>query len=130
MILEKQPILMNDAKKLALTSPYGRFKVGAVFARRRHVISMGVNQQKTHPLQAKFTARPDLQSWLHAEISGIAMAVVEELLGCDVYVARVTKDGNLANSRPCTGCQSALRHYGVARMFYYQEGEFHCEEVG
>jgi tRNA(Arg) A34 adenosine deaminase TadA len=38
--------------------------------------------------------------------------------GADVYVARVTRDGSWAMSRPCEGCQSALRARRVRRVYY------------
>ena len=38
--------------------------------------------------------------------------------GATVYVARVRKDGSLAMSRPCPGCERVLRSRKVMRVFY------------
>jgi tRNA(Arg) A34 adenosine deaminase TadA len=128
-ILDRPPKLFRDATKLALTSPYGRFKLGAIVARKRNILSMGTNRQRTHPLQKKFSYRPFLNDWLHAEIHAISLAYTGDLIDSDIYVSRITQDGNLANSRPCPGCLSALTHYGIQRMFYFQDGFYCCEEI-
>ncbi len=38
--------------------------------------------------------------------------------GAEVYVARVTRDGLWAMSRPCEGCEAALRARRVRRVYY------------
>ncbi len=38
--------------------------------------------------------------------------------GSVVYVVRLTKDGKLANSKPCVGCQNSMRARGVKKCFY------------
>jgi tRNA(Arg) A34 adenosine deaminase TadA len=123
------PYLMDAATKLAHTSPYGRFKLGAVIAQKRKVISMGTNRKKTHPLQDKYAYRPHLNSWCHAEIHAISLALAGDLVGSDVYVSRVLSNGSMANSRPCPGCESALKDYGIRRMFYWQNGNYYCEPL-
>jgi hypothetical protein len=35
-----------------------------------------------------------------------------------LYVVRINRKGEVANSRPCTGCQSLLRFLGVNNVFY------------
>jgi tRNA(Arg) A34 adenosine deaminase TadA len=128
-ILDRPPKLFRDATKLALTSPYGRFKLGAIIAKKRQIISMGTNRKKTHPIQARFSSRPFLNDWLHAETHSISLANAGDLIGSEIYVARITQDGTVANSRPCPGCLNALSHYGIQKMFYFQDGHYHKEEI-
>lgn len=39
-------------------------------------------------------------------------------VGATVYLARMTADGNMANSRPCDNCLRALKARGVKKIFY------------
>ena len=123
------PLLLNEAFKLAHTSPYGKFRLGAILAQRKSILSYGVNQKKSHPLQAKYTRRPHLQCWLHAEIHALSNARIGEVVNADCYVARVLQDGSWGNSRPCDGCMSALRDYGIKRTIYYCDGSFMRETI-
>jgi len=60
--------------------------------------------------------------WLHAEIDCIVKVVnrygTEALKDSELYVARVLKDGSLANSQPCEGCQRAIEAFQIKRVFY------------
>lgn len=123
------PPLIQVAGKLALTSTYGRFKLGAIIARKNKIISMGTNSRKTHPLQQKYANRPHLEAWLHAEIHALTLARVGDLWGSDAYIARVTADGQMASSRPCEGCYRALADHGVKRIFYCDGGKFYKENM-
>lgn len=127
--LSSPPKLFNTAQRLAHTSDYGRFRLGAVIAQKNNIVSLGVNAKKTHPLQEKFKRYEHLDAWLHAEIHAISLARTEDLIDADIYVARVLQNGNPAASRPCFGCMRALEHYGIRRAFYYQDGEYHVERI-
>lgn len=35
-----------------------------------------------------------------------------------VFVARILRDGSLANARPCRGCQVVMRSRGIKRAYY------------
>lgn len=48
-------------------------------------------------------------------------------VGSTVYVARVTRDGSWAMSRPCHACEKAMRSRGVRRVYYtIGPSEFGC----
>jgi tRNA(Arg) A34 adenosine deaminase TadA len=123
------PSLLVEAKRVAESSTYGRFRLGAIIAKRRSFLSSGTNSKKTHPLQLKFASRPHLQAWTHAEISALSKARAGDLLGASAYVARITQDGCSANSRPCRGCLAALQHYGLKRMYYFKDGQYFREDI-
>lgn len=127
--LVSPPSLLIETFKLAHTSPYGRFRVGSILAQRKNILSYGVNSKKSHPLQAKFSSRPHLQCWLHAEIHAITQAKAGDIVGSDCYVARVLMNGSWGTSKPCEGCRKALVHYGVRRAIYYEDGGFYREEL-
>lgn len=84
------------------------------------LISIGVNQLKSHPLQAKFGANPD-KIFLHAEIDAIRNALrrvkISELQSAVLYVARV-RQGVIRLSMPCVGCQGAIMHFGIRDVYW------------
>lgn len=120
---------LKTAHKLALTSTYGRFRLGAIAVKNNRIVSMGTNQKKSHPIQAKFTHRPHLESWLHAEIHCISLAKPKDIEGSYIYVSRVLKCDDPATSRPCPGCVDALKHYKVKGMYYFQDGNYYYEDL-
>lgn len=45
--------------------------------------------------------------------------------GCTLYVARVTRDGFWAMSKPCSNCQKIIRSKRVKKVYYtIAEGEY------
>lgn len=84
------------------------------------LVSVGVNQMKTHPLQAKFGRNTD-SIFLHAEIDCIRNALrrvaPEELKRGVLYVAK-SKHGQPKLSKPCAGCQRAIIHFGISDVHW------------
>lgn len=81
------------------------------------LISVGWNSSKTHPTQAKYAAKTGHHTkiFLHAEIAALVKAKGR---GSRMYIVRVTKNGNLGNSRPCSVCQLAIREAGIKNVWY------------
>lgn len=135
--LNKVPKLLNAAFKLAETSDYEAYKLGAIIANKPSgtILSMGVNRNKMSPLQDKYSpvygrGENSIKSKsLHAEVDAISRVRYKDLSGSCIFVARITKQGNWANSRPCCGCQKAIKDFGIAKMFYYIDGAFYVEDV-
>jgi tRNA(Arg) A34 adenosine deaminase TadA len=50
----------------------------------------------------------------HAEARAIRKADV----GSTLYVARVTRDGEWAMSKPCKHCQALIRNRGIKKVYY------------
>lgn len=101
----------------------------SLFQKNRHaaaiyignkLISVGVNQLKSHPLQAQFGINSDA-IFLHAEIDAIKNALkrvsLTELQKATLYVVR-TKNGTMKMSKPCGGCQRAIIHFGIKNVFW------------
>jgi len=90
------------------------------------IISFGQNQQKSHPLQSKFSKNPEA-IYLHAEIDAIKNALKEIdsslLEKSTLYVARTKKDGSEGISKPCKGCRRAIEAFGISRVVYTTEEE-------
>jgi deoxycytidylate deaminase len=125
----KPPSYFDEAYKLSLTSPYGRFRVGALIVQKKAIIAMGVNSKKTHTLQKRFARHDHLTPWLHAEVHSLTLSRPWEVEGSDIYVVRALKNGDYGNSKPCSGCHEALKFFGIKRMFYFEDGSFKRELV-
>jgi len=107
---------------LALANqPAFRAKHAASIYYRGRLLATGTNKKKTHPMMQRFCKHPEAV-WLHAEIDCIVKVVnhygTEILRDCELYVARVTKDGAMANSQPCEGCQRAIDAFLISRVYY------------
>jgi deoxycytidylate deaminase len=108
--------------RLAFASqPVFRAKHAAALVYKGRVLATGVNKEKTHPLAGRFCKHPEAV-WLHAELDCIVKVIHRHgaavLSDCELYVARVLKDGSLAASCPCTGCQRAIEAFGIRKVSY------------
>ena len=86
------------------------------------LIGLGVNQMKSHPLQAKFGRKDAI--YIHAEIDAIRNALrrvsVDELQDAVLYVVR-SKRSKPRMSRPCDGCMRAIVHFGIQTVYWTEE---------
>jgi deoxycytidylate deaminase len=105
-----------------------RFKLAAAIAQSKNIISIGMNELRTHPLQGKFKKNNDAL-FLHAEIAAIANALnhvdKEELRNSTLYVHRVKRKSSMNHkdwidgiAMPCEGCMSAIVSFGIKRVIY------------
>ena len=94
----------------------------------------GTNRMKTHTMQNTFFQHNRFQVYLHAEIDAIVNFLrtrhPEDLMGASLHIARAKWDGEKyikAIAKPCRGCESALRWFGVKRMVFSMD-EFTISE--
>ncbi|SRR6056297_2581722 len=90
---------------------------------RGHIISVGTNTKKTHPMQEEYARRakrPQKVS-LHAELAALikARTDVETLVVC-----RINKQGELRNSKPCPICMLALEEAKVGEVWFSTDKGF------
>lgn len=105
------------------------FKVGCVIIRGGKVLSLGINQVKTHPILIKRHYNRTLVDKLHAEIFAILRAKTD-LRGAKIYVARKKDSGKFGNSRPCDNCLSMIIEAGIKKIFYTNEnGDWVMERI-
>jgi len=126
---------MDMARKLAIAvEPIASSKISAVLTVKSNVISIGHNERRTHPFQAKFSKNPDA-IYLHAETSAIcnALKVIseEELQRATLYVHRVKRPDNDKTkwinglACPCAGCQRAIVTFGIKKVVYSTNTDEH-----
>ena len=97
-----------------------RFKIGAVVAKGKRIISVGYNQMhKTHPRMYKQNPKKKL----HAELHAIIGIYKTDLTNATVYVYRERLDGLIGLSKPCIYCQVILEEAGIKKVFFTDPNE-------
>lgn len=107
----------NLSVKMAQSSSFSRARVGAVIEKGGRVLSVGVNKLR----YTKRNGRP----WpsIHAEEEAILRVLKEpdglrKLHRSTLYVSRITKDGRLANAKPCSKCQQLIDAVGIRKVVH------------
>jgi len=97
----------------------GKQHIGAVVLDKgKLILSIGHNSYtKTHPMQGKFAKQDGNRHkiYLHAEIAALVKCRKTPYA---IYVARVNKNNELRNAKPCPVCMLALKSAGVKKVFY------------
>lgn len=105
-----------------------RTRIAACITYKSEIISVGINQLKSHPFQAKFS-RHEESIFLHAETDAIKNALkhidVDQLSKCTLYVCRVKYDEQKSKKvqmrgmcKPCEGCQRAIATFNINKVVY------------
>ena len=96
--------LLNLAAAVALGNKSKKnFLLAAVVQRKDGVVVISVNSMTEIPAPSG-----------HAE----ARAIRKADTGSTLYVARVTRDGKWAMSKPCKTCQTLIRNKGIKKVYY------------
>lgn len=109
---------LDLALKLAAASDCEQ-KHGTVIVKGGRVLAVGINKDRNDPTVVVSDTGPDARGTIfsvHAEID--ALKRVKDARGAVVYVARQSKTGTEAFSRPCDGCVKALMDAGVKAVAY------------
>ena len=102
-----------------------RFRLGAVVAKGKRVLSKGYNINKTHPLGS------GEYKTVHSETAAICEALRRgvDLKGASIYVFRQGKDHGLM-ARPCPCCMELIKSVGITDIYYTnKEGKTAHEQV-
>ncbi len=93
------------------------FKFGAVVFYKKRVIAKGHNiSRKTHPCGS------GVHCTIHAEVSAILRARYhwgKNMKGLSLFVARLSKGGDIKPSKPCPDCYDFASSHGL--KIYYME---------
>ena len=109
--------MISLALQTARLSEHSRFKLGAVLTKGSHIVSLGVNKEKTHPLAIN-PHRKRGNGCIHAELDAIIGVPRELLPQTTIYVGRVLADGTPGIAKPCIPCQELLIGVGIAKAYY------------
>lgn len=102
-----------------------RVKVVAAIVYKRKIVSIGFNQDKTHPMATKFQKNP-LSNTLHAEVDAINKA--KKILSKDqfdqstIIIVRIKmnikREEILGLSKPCKGCSECIDAHNIRKVIY------------
>lgn len=108
-----------------------RARLASCVVYKNEIVSIGVNQLKSHPFQARFAKNED-SIFLHAETHAIKNALkiitVEQLSKSHLYVCRVKycdtgkKKFIWGLSKPCAGCMRAIATFDIKKVVYTCDG--------
>jgi len=116
----RQLRFFNRAKLISFQSEHEK-PMGCVIVSGNYVVSEGINRLKSHPIQFKNDRKVNYYSpfaKIHAEMDALIRSKDFDLGGCEIYLYRQDKHGNIANSRPCISCMPALAIAGAKHIFY------------
>lgn len=134
------------AKSVAIQSEQLPFRHGAVLVSGKTIANTAHNSSRFCAFANRFLAesknfknssklqnldrykiKKPIHGTLHAEIGAILNQSPDVTRNADVYVVRVNRTGNLANSFPCPMCQATMIFVGIRRVFYSSEdGSIEC----
>lgn len=82
------------------------------------IVHIGTNSCRTHPKTLKFAYQDHQLVGLHAELAVCIKSDKEDLRDFSMVVLRVNRNGKLANSRPCSGCQEVIKQFNVGEVWH------------
>jgi len=94
-----------------------------IFERNR-LISIGVNNPKTHPLNLKYNYVGKKQGKIndvvgtHSEMSAVIKTGQENCKGLTIVNTRVNRNNQLDYSYPCNGCWDMIKTLGFKKLLY------------
>jgi deoxycytidylate deaminase len=110
--------------------PVSNARLSAMIVYKNRIISIGVNQKKTHPFAAKYSKNPDA-IYLHAEAAAILSAKKKltdaELKKSTLIICRVKYDRKFNTifgiAKPCSGCEKCIEYYGIKTVIYTEDSD-------
>lgn len=134
--------LLELSKNLA---PVANAKIISAVVYKGKIYGLGSNSYKTHPLAKEFH-NTENKECLHAEMDALIKASYhlseKQLSISDLYVMRTKKDGSIGLAKPCDGCESFIRKFGIKNVYYsknkpndstqqsYSEYAWYSEDIG
>lgn len=90
----------------------------AFLIRNSKIVHIGTNSCKSHPETLKYDYKNHQLVGIHAELAVCMKSGKENLRDYKMVVLRVNRNGKLANSKPCCGCQSVIKQFNVGEVWY------------
>lgn len=108
------PSPLRHAMRIATTSSYYPYKLGAVVAVKKHVLGRGCNSIRRHFYSTEY----HYSHSCHAEAAAILNTPRHLLKGASLYVARANKSGLPRLARPCECCLALAHMVGIKKIIY------------
>jgi len=136
MIKKRDKKIISILEKVAVdVVPVSSARIASAIVHDGDIISIGINQEKTHTLAAKYARKEDCGNMLHSEIHAIAQATrrmsPSDLADSTLYICRVKYTGpievggvfQLGLAKPCCGCMDAISDFKIRRVVYTTDQE-------
>ena len=108
-------------------NPEDRAHLGAILVKRKQLVWATNKMDKTHPESRGWENGVLIAKGIHAE-QMVLIRGRKFTDGASIYVARITKNDDLATSRPCPSCRILIEEAGVKKVHYsigpYEWGEW------
>ena len=129
--MKDESILKMLDKVAETVEPVAGGRLAACVVYKNDIVSMGINQKKSHPFQKRF-GKHELAVFLHAETDAIKNALrhisVDDLAKSKLYVSRVRFESAELNpikerlrrglARPCVGCMRAIANFNIRHVCF------------
>src|SRR6056300_1971880 len=122
MLSNKDKAYISVARYFA-TKSKSRNTHGAVVVKGGRVLGTGWNKDRNPPSVIDIDRIKQDCSY-HAEEVAIREAG-QNLKGAVIYVARVNKNGEDRDSKPCIKCSGLIKNAGIKKVIYTSEKEVH-----
>lgn len=117
MLLPRDIKVVTKLAKLCVSNPVPlRCKHVAALVDKNKIISLGLNKAQSDPGFYKLSQNQKKQ-FIHAEWDCLNN-VGTDCSRLSLYVVRVNKNGELAQSKPCLICQKLITKTGIKRVVY------------
>ena len=121
---------LSVAKRIAQQGDCEKTSHGAVLVRGGNVINAAHNKWSYSSFGKRFRERDKGISTLHAELAAVLNLDRSITQGTDIYVFRVNRAGDFKMSKPCSMCETALKHVGIKRIYYTtNDGTIECYKL-
>ena len=117
--------------------PYKHTKTVSFLIYRGKVVNFGINSDKTSPMQNKYRLKTDLkyiENFIDKEHSEVnCLRKTDESIcfdKCELVIISKKRDGDFRLARPCDVCMSAIKDFGISKIYYTNKnGTFTYEKV-
>lgn len=119
-MLSKRDKAYLSVARFCATKSKARNTHGAVIVKGGRVLSTGWNKNRNHPAIVS-PEHIKTECSYHAEEVAIREAGEDNVRGAVIYVARISKNGDDRDSKPCPKCAALIRQAGIKRVVFTME---------
>jgi tRNA(Arg) A34 adenosine deaminase TadA len=121
ILMNKEKILeiMKRAARASTTSTHEVYKMGAVVVKSGRILSAASNRiNRGCSLISDKKWKNTLHAEAHAILHLLKKKRLKQLVGSSLYVTRVSRSGQLLNSKPCSFCAALAASVGVKSIYF------------
>lgn len=88
------------------------------------ILSIGLNNSKTHPINLKFDYRNRQRDRIselvgtHSEINAVLKIGEKNCIGKTIINTRINRNNQIDLSKPCNGCMDMIKKLGFKKVIY------------